>query len=237
VKTTSIPWACSRRDQPVEQQLGDLGELLVCQRPEDDDLVDPVDELRAEAAAQNLHQLRFQLLERLAATGIVLDSGCAEVRGHDHDRVLEVDRSPLGVRQAAVVEDLEQDVEDVGVGLLDLVEEQHRVRPPPHLLGELPCLLVADVAGRRPTRRETVCRSWNSLMSKRTIRFSSPNKASASARASSVLPTPVGPRKRKLPTGPLRIAQTRRASAGPPLRPRRLPRPVPRSGRAAPLRV
>ena len=28
--------------------------------------------------------------------------------------------------------------------------QQHRVRPPPHLLGELPCLLVADVTGRRP---------------------------------------------------------------------------------------
>ena len=38
-------------------------------------------------------------------------------------------------------------------------------------------------------------------MSSRTIRSSSPNSASASARASSVLPTPVGPRNRKLPTG------------------------------------
>ena len=35
------------------------------------------------------------------------------------------------------------------MGLLDLVEEQHRVRPPPHLLGQLAGLLVADVAGRR----------------------------------------------------------------------------------------
>ena len=38
-------------------------------------------------------------------------------------------------------------------------------------------------------------------MSSRTIRSSSPNSASASARASSVLPTPVGPRNRKLPIG------------------------------------
>ena len=33
--------------------------------------------------------------------------------------------------------------------LLDLVEEDDRVRPAPHGLGELPALLVADVAGRR----------------------------------------------------------------------------------------
>ena len=46
-----------------------------------------------------------------------------------------------------------------------------------------------------------MCRSWNSLMSIRIIRSSLPNSASASARASSVLPTPVGPRNRKLPMG------------------------------------
>ena len=38
-------------------------------------------------------------------------------------------------------------------------------------------------------------------MSSRTIRSSSPKSASARARASSVLPTPVGPRNRKLPIG------------------------------------
>ena len=44
-------------------------------------------------------------------------------------------------------------------------------------------------------------------MSSRIIRLSSPNSASARARASSVLPTPVGPRNRKLPAGPGRVAQ------------------------------
>jgi hypothetical protein len=38
-------------------------------------------------------------------------------------------------------------------------------------------------------------------MSSRTIASSSPNSVSASARASSVLPTPVGPRNRNEPTG------------------------------------
>ena len=36
-----------------------------------------------------------------------------------------------------------------GMRLLDLVEEHHRVRTPPHRLGELARLLVADVSGRR----------------------------------------------------------------------------------------
>ncbi len=38
----------------------------------------------------------------------------------------EVDRAALAVGEAAVVEDLQEDVEDVGVGLLDFVEEDHR---------------------------------------------------------------------------------------------------------------
>ena len=44
---------------------------------------------------------------------------------------------------------LQQRVEDVGVRLLDLVEEHHRERLAPHLLGELATLFVADVTRRR----------------------------------------------------------------------------------------
>src|SRR5260370_18738584 len=50
-------------------------------------------------------------------------------------------------------------------------------------------------------RRETLCFSMYSDMSIRTIARSSSNRNSASARASSVLPTPVGPRKMKLASG------------------------------------
>src|SRR5437870_5165831 len=47
----------------VEHQARDLNELLLRQRLEDDDLVDPVDELRAEAVAKHPHQLLLQLVE------------------------------------------------------------------------------------------------------------------------------------------------------------------------------
>src|SRR5918996_916638 len=50
-------------------------------------------------------------------------------------------------------------------------------------------------------RRLTECGSMYSDMSMRTIAWSLSNRNSASARASSVLPTPVGPRKMKLPSG------------------------------------
>ena len=55
----------------------------------------------------------------------------------------------LRVGDPAVVEHLQQRVEDVGVGLLDLVEEHHGVRLAAHRLGELAALVVADVPGGR----------------------------------------------------------------------------------------
>ena len=104
----------------------------------------------------------------------------ADVAGHDEDGVLEVDRAALAVGQAAVVEDLEQDVEDVRVGLLDLVEQDHLVRPAADRLGELAALLVADVAGRRadqpatrrtsPCTRSCRCGSWPCSSSNRNCR-------------------------------------------------------------------
>lgn len=57
--------------------------------------------------------------------------------------------------------------------------------------------------GGEPTRRDTVCFSIYSLISIRSIAFSSPNIAAASALQSSVLPTPVGPRKINEPIGRL----------------------------------
>ena len=64
------------------------------------------------------------------------------------DGVPEVDRAAVAVGQPPVVEDLQQDVEDLGVRLLDLVEQDHGVRAPPHGFRQLAALLVADVAGR-----------------------------------------------------------------------------------------
>ena len=55
--------------------------------------------------------------------------------------------------------------------------------------------------GGAPIRRDTEYFSIYSLISIRTILFSSSNRFSASAFASSVLPTPVGPRNRKEPIG------------------------------------
>jgi hypothetical protein len=71
------------------------------------------------------------------------------VGGHDQDHVAEIDLLADGVRQRAVVHDLQQDVEHVGVRLLDLVEQDDAVRVLVDLIGQQPPLVVADVARRR----------------------------------------------------------------------------------------
>ena len=59
----------------------------------------------------------------------------ADVRRHDDDRITEVDRAALSVGQATVVENLQEDIEHIGVCLFDLVEEDHAVRTAPHGFG------------------------------------------------------------------------------------------------------
>ena len=127
-----------------------MRQVVARERTEHEDLVQTVEELRPEGAAQlTLHVLarvRGNLAVRADAVEQVL---AAEVRREDDDRVLEVHRAALTVRDAAIVEDLQQDVEHIRVRLFDLIEQHDGVRLAAHGLGELAALVVADVSGRR----------------------------------------------------------------------------------------
>src|SRR5690242_17250219 len=73
----------------------------------------------------------------------------ADIRGHDDDRVAEVHRAALAIGEAAVIHDLQQDVEHVLMRFLDFVEEDHRIWTPAYLLRELTAFFVTDISGRR----------------------------------------------------------------------------------------
>ena len=115
---------------------------------EQDDLVDAVQELRPERRAHHRHH---RLAHRLGvfAFRLIDEELRTEVRGHHDQRVAEVDRVALPVGQPPVVEHLQQHVEHVRVRLLDLVEQDHLIGPPPHRFGQRAALVVSDVAGRR----------------------------------------------------------------------------------------
>ena len=73
----------------------------------------------------------------------------ADVRGHDDHRVFKINRTPVAVRQLAVIHDLQQNIEDIGMRLFDFIEQQHGVGRAPDFFGQLPAFVVADIAGRR----------------------------------------------------------------------------------------
>ena len=58
----------------------------------------------------------------------------AEVRRHHDHGVLEIDGAPLAVGHAAIVEHLQQNIENIRMRLFDFVEQDHRVRLASHRL-------------------------------------------------------------------------------------------------------
>ena len=144
------------RLHPGDHQVDHRDDLLLGELVEHDDVVDAVEELGAEVLLQLVVDL---VLHPLVVRALVVALGeararppwrCpgAQVRREDDDGVLEVDRPALAVGQPAVLQHLQERVVDLLVRLLDLVEQHHRERLAPHLLGELAALLVADVPGR-----------------------------------------------------------------------------------------
>ena len=84
------------------------------------------------------HHAQHRLLLLLRVERRVDEVVRAEVAGQDQQRVAEVDGAALAVGQPAVVEHLQQDVEDLGVRLLHLVEQHHGVGPAADRLGSWP---------------------------------------------------------------------------------------------------
>src|SRR5882724_4257350 len=140
-------------EQPLEVaqlELDDSQDVLPAQLMEDDHVVHPIQKLGPEVVPELVaHPLLEPVpggLARLSAR--IHDQLAPDVGGHDDDRIAKVHHPPLAVGEPAVVENLEQHVEHVRVGLLDLVEQHDAVGTPPHRLGQLASFLVAHVAGR-----------------------------------------------------------------------------------------
>ena len=166
-RISSSPRSLMRPRILRELDVDDPLQVFLVQGVEDDDVVEPVQELGPEVLLDGDFEPLFHLL---VAAGLVAaavepeDVGVrghlgAGVGGHDDDRVLEVDVAAEAVGQPAFFHDLEQGVVHVGVGFLDLVEQDDGVRTAADLLGELAPFLVADVARRSADQAARRCAS------------------------------------------------------------------------------
>ena len=139
----------------VNLQTYNLLDFRLRQRQEHDGLVNTVQKLGADALLQQVHHFALRLLDqgRLVAAvqllHLTLDVAATHVRGHDDDGILEVDCAAFVIRQSAIIEYLQQDVEDVRVCLLNLIKQYHRVGLAAYGLGQLTAFIVTYISRRR----------------------------------------------------------------------------------------
>src|SRR6266567_6404778 len=133
--------------QAIDLYFHDLLHLIASNLLEDNHLVNAVDELWSETLFAQA--LTHQALHTILVHAIkFMQPGGTHVPGHDNDRVFEIDRATLTICQAAIVEDLQQHVEDLRRGLFDLVEEYNAIGSAADGFGKLTSLLIADIAWR-----------------------------------------------------------------------------------------
>src|SRR6202011_895814 len=111
-----------------------LDQVGFAERHEQDDFIYAIQELRIERALDLApHQVfdffrNHLVFRRLEAQTLALHQvPRADVRRHDDDGVLEVDGVAQSVGQLAVFKNLQQNVEDIGVRLLNFVEQNDRI--------------------------------------------------------------------------------------------------------------
>ena len=138
----------------------DVAHALSRENVEENYLIETVEEFRSEEIFERVHHLVFYLIVTLSLgprracskteRRHAVDMLRTDVGRHDDDRVFEVDRPPLRIGKAAVVEYLQENVEDFRMRFLYLVEEDDRIRPVTHELCQPATLIVSYVSGGRP---------------------------------------------------------------------------------------
>ena len=142
--------------QLAQQLFGDGTQAVLGQRAEDDQLIQPPDQLRPEPLFRlfnGLCRLLFEhgLAARRKAQRRVLprQKARAQIGRQQHDGVAEIRLAAHGIGELAILQNLQQDVLDVRVCLFDLVKQHDAVRTAADGLGQLPALIVAKIARRR----------------------------------------------------------------------------------------
>ncbi len=129
--------------------------MFFLQLMENDDFIDAVQELGPEGPLQIrqdpvLNALIGLLRRRRPKTdgSFPLEVLGTHVGGHDNHGIAKIYLPPLGIGEAAVLQDLQENIEDLRMGLFNFVEEDYRIGLLPHLFRQLPRLFIAHIAGR-----------------------------------------------------------------------------------------
>src|SRR5262249_21858781 len=128
------------------------------QRPEDNDLIEPIYELRAKSLPHDPQHLVFG---KDCGAGSETDlraamAGRAEIGGEDDEAVPEICDPTAGIRQPAIVENLQKQIPDIGMRFLELVKKNDSKGlfsdPLDERVGVRPIAIAAENSGRRFSR-------------------------------------------------------------------------------------
>ena len=118
------------------------------QTVESNDVVEAVAKLRREGFLHRRHVIGTVVLLDEAHAGARRLLG-PRVGGHHQNHIAKVGLAAVVVGQAAVVHHLQQNVEHIRMRLLNLVEQQHRMRVTVNRFGQQTALVESDIARRR----------------------------------------------------------------------------------------
>ena len=142
--------------QPRELDADYRAHMIRRQAVEQQNLVKPVQEFRAEG---RLHIRHHRVARGIAVLAIRQRQQMVspDIRCQQDDGVGEIHTPSLPVGQVPLIQHLQQDVENIGMRLLDLVEQHHLIGAAAHRLGQRAALLIADIArGRTDQTRHRV---------------------------------------------------------------------------------
>src|SRR5450830_1184595 len=117
---------------------------IFVERTEADDGIETIAELRRKHTLDIRHFVAgFLLVGETDRT--LLQALGTRIGGHHNDHVAEVSLATVVVGQGAMIHHLQQNVEDVGMGLFDFIEQQHRMRLLGNRFGQQTTLVETDI--------------------------------------------------------------------------------------------
>ena len=123
------------------------------QRLEADHLIYAVQEFRTELCAHESHDITYRALRKLAlVVHTVYQYLSADIAGHNYYCVLEVDEPAVAVCHAAIIKNLQHNIENIRMGLLNFVKKDDGIRMPANGLCQLSAFLITDISRRRSNK-------------------------------------------------------------------------------------
>ena len=76
------------------------------------------------------------------------DKLASQVGGHDQNGILEIHRTSLAVSHAAIIKNLQQNIEYIRMRLFNLIKQDDGIGPPPDSFGKIASFFIAHISWR-----------------------------------------------------------------------------------------